>query len=184
MGAYCIAIISFRYKTHSTFPILECAGPLSPEVVQSTALSSRYPASNVLILGETDANLGNGKYNFWLAGINGWRGFILRIDYCKRLIAGFQIKNLGKGCCRVSATDQFQIGGSTKENGPWKILADYHLDDTRGKPAPLLNFTFDEPVEIQFIYFELVSYWPGVTDPSWGNRGGLQYFAAIPATSK
>jgi len=160
----------------------ECVGPLKHKVVHRNDITAQHPAESVLILGEEDVRMDNGKYNFWLAGINGWRGFIVRIDYCKRLIAGFQIKNLGKGEYRLSATDQFQIGGSTKENGPWKILADYHLDDTRGKPAPLLNFTFDEPVEIQFIYFELVSYWPGVTDPSWGNRGGLQYFAAIPAT--
>ena len=49
--------------------------------------------------------------------------------------------------------------------------------DTRSKAASLLNFTFDKPVEIQFLKFELVSYWG-----KWG--GGLQYFAAIPATSE
>jgi len=52
---------------------------------------------------------------------------------------------------------------------------EHHLPDTRGKPAPLLNYTFKEPVEIQFLRFELVSYW-GI------QGGGLQYFAAVPAT--
>ena len=51
------------------------------------------------------------------------------------------------------------------------------LVDTRSKAASLLNFTFEEPVEIQFLKFELVSYWG-----KWG--GGLQYFAAIPDTSE
>ena len=50
------------------------------------------------------------------------------------------------------------------------------LADTRGKPAPLLNFTFEEPVEIQYIKFDLVSFWGT-------HGGGLQYFAAIPATT-
>ena len=62
-------------------------------------------------------------------------------------------------------------------SGPWETLVEHHLPDSRGKPAPLLNYTFKEPVEIQFIRFELVS--------SWGvHGGGLQYFVAIPATSK
>ena len=51
------------------------------------------------------------------------------------------------------------------------------MEDTRSKPASLLNFTFEKPMEIQFIKFDLVSY--------WGNfGGGLQYFAPIPATRK
>merc|ERR1712192_312558 len=44
------------------------------------------------------------------------------------------------------------------------------------RPASLLNFTFEEAVEIQFLKFDLISYWGG-------SGGGLQYFAAIPATS-
>ena len=62
------------------------------------------------------------------------------------------------------------------ENGPWKTLVEDQLIDTRFKAASLLNFTFDQPVEIQFLKFDLVSY--------WGDGGGLQYFAAIPATRK
>ena len=37
--------------------------------------------------------------------------------------------------------------------------------------VPVLNFTFEKAVEIQFIKFDLISYWG-----DWG--GGLQYFAA------
>ena len=32
----------------------------------------------------------------------------------------------------------------------------------------LLNFTFDQPAEVQFLKFDLVSF--------WGTGGGLQYF--------
>ena len=65
-----------------------------------------------------------------------------------------------------------------KENGPWETLVEDQLvDTTGGKAASLLNFTFDKPVKIQFLKFDLISY--------WGSLGGaLQYFAAIPATSK
>ena len=78
--------------------------------------------------------------------------------------------------------------GSLKKSGAWESLWEGELIDTTGgpggpsaipicKPASLLSFTFEKPVEIQFLKFELISYW-GI----WG--GGLQYFAAIPATSK
>ena len=89
------------------------------------------------------------------------------------MIAGCQIKNRGKGGVGW-ATRGFKISGSKKETDPWEILVEDELiDTTGGKPVSLLNFPFKEPVEIQFIKFELVSYWGP-------NGGGLQYFAAIP----
>ena len=145
-------------------------------MVQSTAFSSRYPASNVLILGEEDA-WANGKCNFWVAeqGKTSGQGFTLRLDACARLIAGGQIKNTGK---EVNfATKDFKISGSMNENGPWETLVqDLLVDNRRGEAASLLNFTFEKPVEIQFLKFDLISYWG-----TYG--GGLQFFAAIPATS-
>ena len=149
-------------------------------MVQSTAYSSSLPASNVLILGEEDAYLGNGKYNYWLAefGKTTGQGFTLRLDACTRLIAACRIKNKGKGLSYGYATKDFKISGSMNENGPWETLvAEQLVDTTGGKAASLLNFTFDKPVEIQFIKFDLISYWGT-------SGGGLQYFAAIPATSK
>ena len=168
-------IISFKNKTHSTYPTLDCDGKLKPEVVQSTAHSSgSYPASNVLILGETDG-WANGKTNYWAAELRKTtgQGFTLKLDNCARLIASFQIKNLGKGVYGVFATKNFKITGSMNEIGPWKTLVEDQLVDTRNKAASLLNFTFEEPTEVQFLKFDLVSYW-GTDD------GGLQYFAAIP----
>ena len=154
-----------------------CGGPLNPEVVQSTAYSSGYPASNVLILGEEDAYLGNGKYNIWLAGKKTKEGFTLKVDTCTRMIVGCQIKNLGRGYPSGMAAKDFRVSGSMNENGPWETLVEDQLVDTRGIAASLLNFTFDKPVEIQFIKFDLISYWGT-------QRGGLQYLAAILATSE
>ena len=89
------------------------------------------------------------------------------------MIAGCQIKNKGKSHNPGWGTKGFKILGSLNETSPWDILVEDELIDTRGgKPAALLNFAFEEPVEMQFIRFELVSYW------RFG--GGLQYFAAIP----
>ena len=69
------------------------------------------------------------------------------------------------------------MSGSLNENGPWETLVEDELVDTRGVPASLLNFSFEKPVEVQFLKFDLISYWG-----PYG--GGLQYFAAIPATHK
>ena len=173
-----VPFMLFKYMTQSRFQILDCAGPLKPWVFQSTAFSSSYPASSVLILAETDAKMVNGKRNFWLAeqGRTSGQGFTLKVDACARMIAGFHIKNLGKGISS-RATRDFRISGIIKGNNLWQTFLEDRLVDTRFIAAPLLNFTFEEPVEIQFLKFDLVSY--------WGNRGGaLQFFAAIPTTSK
>jgi len=172
-----IIIFIFLLFAQHSLQAEECAGPLSPEVVQSTAYSSLVPASSVLILGEEDA-WANDKANFWLAefGKTTGQGFTIRLDDCARLIAGVQIKNKQKAVNGVYATKNFKISGASNANGPWETLVEDHLVDTSGgEAASLLNFTFEEPVEIQFIKFDLISY--------WGAGGALQYFAAILATS-
>ena len=80
---------------------------------------------------------------------------------------------MGKGTNNARAVKGFQVLGSMSKTGPWEPLLEGELVDTRGKPASLLNFTFDELVQVQFLKFDLVSYWG-----QYG--GGLQYFAAIP----
>ena len=154
-------------------------GPLNLEVVQSTAYSSNYPASSVLILGEEDALMDNRKRNYWVAegGKTTGQGFTLKVDSCPRWIAGVQIKNKGKGGYTTWATREFKISGAKNVNGPWQTLVEDKLSNTTGgNAASLLNFTFEQPVEVQYLRFDLISY--------WGKGGGLQYFAAIPATSK
>ena len=165
-----------QMKNYFPFKILECDGPLTPEVVQSTAMNRLYPANSVLILGEEDIyDHAKSQANFWLAKHEKatGQGFIVKVDSCARLIAGCQIKNKGKGSRPYWATKEFRISGSKNQKGPWETLVKDHLADTRGKPASLLNYTFEEPVEVQFLKFDLISYWG--TD-----GGGLQYFAAIP----
>ena len=167
--------ISFKYKIHFTFQILDCVGPLNPEVVQSTPWASDSPASNVLNLGED--YFPNGTSNIWVDGHETiGQGFTIRVDSCSRMITGCQIKNAGNER-HLFSTKGFKVSGSRNENGPWQPLVENELEDTSEfKPASLLNFTFDNPVQIQFLKFEVVSYWI--------SGGALQYFAAIPLTSK
>ena len=154
-------------------------------VVQGTSFDHRqYPASNVLILGEKDEDKNVKPYssNYWLAerewGKTRGQGFTLKVDDCARMIVGCQIKNLGEGdASDWGATKEFKVFGSKRRTGDWKILVEDKFFDSRNYRASLHIFHFKEPVEIQFLKFELISYWG-----DWG--GGLQYFAAIPATSK
>ena len=131
----------------------EVVWPIGASIVSSTDHETgRYPASNVLILGEVDATeVAHGKGNFWLAegGKTTGQGFTLKLDDCSKMIAGCRIKNKGKGALSgIAATKNFTVSGSTNENGPWETLLEDQLVDTRNKAASLLNFTFEEPVEI------------------------------------
>ena len=73
--------ISFKYKINFTFQILDCVGPLNPEVVQSTPWASDSPASNVLNLGED--YFPNGTINYWVDGFETiGQGFTMRVDSC------------------------------------------------------------------------------------------------------
>ena len=143
-------------------------------MIQATGHTILYPASNVLVWGE-HGQWGNDK--FWLAKKEIGEGFTIKVDNCERMIAGCQIKNMGKGASSNRATKEFRVRGSIHENGTWQTLVQDQFADTSEKIAPLLNITFEKPVEIQYLKFELISYWGS-------NGGGLQYFAAIPATSK
>ena len=147
-------------------------------MVQSTAYSSGFPASSVLILAEEDGNLDNGNANYWLGkrGRTWGQGFTLRVDLCARMIAGVQIKNTKYPRTHNKGTKGFRLSASLDEFGRWETLGDYTLPNPGGNTPTLLNFTFGEPVELQFLKFDLISF--------WGDGGGLQYFAAIPVTSE
>ena len=87
----------------------------------------------------------------------------------------FKSRTKKKGTDTGFATKEFLVSGSFEKNGPWKTLIQDKLTETTGgRSADLLNFTMDKPVKIKFLKFELVSF--------WGEGGGLQYFAPIPAT--
>ena len=136
-------------------------------MVQATGFTTAYPASNVLV---------RDNDKFWLAKKEPNEGFTIKVDNCARMVAGCQIKNMGKGASKNRATKEFRVSGSIHENGTWQTLVEGQFADTSEKFASLLNFTFAEPVEVQYLKFELISYWGSI-------GGGLQYFAAIPATS-
>ena len=153
---------------------------MKPEVIQSTEHNHFFPASSVLILGGgADGKFANGKSNFWLSeqGKVTGQGFTLRLDNCTRVISGVQIKNKGHGVDNGWATKAFRVSGAVGENGPWQTLLEEELEDTRNKPASMRDFTFNDPVRVQFLKFDLLDYY-GQTG------GGLQYFAAILDTSK
>ena len=99
----------------------------------------------------------------------------MKVDSCERIIAGFLIKNKGNGDNRRWLSKEFRVSGSVSDSGPWQKLVETELADTRHKPAALLNFTFDQPVRIQFLKFDLISYWE--LGSNYG--GGLQYFWPI-----
>ena len=147
-------------------------------MVNSTDLTNSHQANNILCFGEEDAHPNN-KPNYWLAkkGKTEDQGFTMKVDNCSRPIAGFKIKNKGQRDMTDWGTKDFRVSGSFNESSPWERLMEARLNDTRGKSAPLLKFTFDKPYLVQFLKFDLVSFW-GV------KGGGLQYFAPIPATGK
>ena len=90
-------------------------GPLNPEVVASTAYNSRFPASSVFVLGENDAMV-DGLANHWLAETRNTveQGFTIKLANCTRLIAGCQIKNMGRGSPQYNynwSTKRFRVSG-------------------------------------------------------------------------
>ena len=145
---------------------------MKPRIVWHKSYGS-YHADHVLTLAQQDAG-----FNVWFfENRKSGDGFIMKVDTCRRWIVGVQIQNKGKEDGRTPiGTKQFRVHGSVAENGPWDTVLESELEDETQKQATLQNFTFSEPFEIQYLKFEVVSYWG-----SWG--AGLQYFAAIPAPS-
>ena len=159
---------------------------MKPEVVEATSVPSpftSYPASSVLILGEEDAQLADGNANYWLAkgrrpAQPGPQGFTVKVDPCARNLTGVQLKNLGRGISGNWATKAFKVSGSKKKTGPWQnLVQDEFIDTTRNREAYLKYFKFAQPVELQYLKFEMVSFWGR-------SGGGPQYFAPIPVLSK
>ena len=147
-------------------------------MVFSTEFDDRFHAKNVLVDSEEDSWDAQGNYNYWLAGEyeKDGQGFTMKVDNCPRKIAGCYIRNTGRGAAG-SSTKDFTVSGSLNKDGPWVILAEDRLAYYTGsKPATLRELKFDDAVEVQFLKFDLVSY--------WGRGGGLQYFAAILTTGK
>ena len=59
-----------------------------------------------------------------------------------------------------------------KEGGPWVQLLDQQLEEPEKALAPTMqNFYFKESVEVQFLRFDLDSF--------WGASGGLEFLRVI-----
>ena len=94
------------------------------------------------------------------------QGFTMKVGNCVRGISGFEIKNKHTDWGRASGTKGFRVSGSLNEEGPWQSLVEATL-------SSFATFTFDEPVGVQFLRFDLLSY--------IGYKGRLQYLAPISA---
>merc|ERR1711962_267230 len=141
----------------------ECgSGPLKPEVVWETKNSAGFAAEKVFV----------NDTSYWLAerGKTADQGFTIKVDSCARWIYGCKLKNLDSG--HTWQTKGFRVLGSLSENGPFDTLVEGELKDTRHGTWPAVEFSFENPVQLQFIKFELISY--------WRNGGALYYFAPVP----
>ena len=104
-------------------------------------------------------------------------GFIIKLSDCKMSVVGVRIKNVAHPYRSPAerATKGFSVYGGLKDSGPWEELLEEEFDNPLldGAPKPSLQtFYFKEAVELQFLRFDLDSY--------WGDKGGgLNYFAVI-----
>ena len=116
--------------------------------------------------------------NYWLAN-NQYtgHGFTIKLSTCKMSIVGVRVKNIAhvnRGQT-TRATRGFRVSGVLWDSGPWEPLLEEEFQDPmpEGAPAPTIQtFYFKEAVEVQFLRFDLDSYW-GSTG------GGLDYFSVI-----
>ena len=105
-------------------------------------------------------------------------GFTIKLGDCAMSVVGVRVKNTAhvtEGQTRpVRATRRFRVL-ALRESGPWEQLLEKEFENPLpvGAPAPTLQtIFFREAVEVEFLRFDLDSY--------WGNfGGGLDYFAVI-----
>ena len=155
----------------------DCQGLPNPEVVWSTSYRARNGdvVEKYLIEGIfTDG----GKY--WLTN-NRYtgHGFTIKLSECRMSVAGIRIKNVAhvstSSIRPIRSTKGFRVSGVLKDNGPWEELLEEEFEDALSAEAPaptLQTFYFKEAVEVQFLRFDLDSYWGDV-------GGGLDYFSVI-----
>ena len=136
----------------------------------------RWSASNIFTL-EDDMWNGEGQKSYWLA-VNGestGQGFTLDLG-CTQSIDGFHIKNTHNAHHRDHATKRFRVVGAQEEEGPWSLLLEASLEDSRSqKIPPVQTLMLDHQHQHnRYIKFELLEF--------WGVGGGLQFFSEITGT--
>ena len=94
-------------------------------------------------------------------------------------LAGVRVKNVAhvpRGFTQPTrATRSFRVSGVLRDSGPWEQLLEEEFENPMpyGAPAPTLQtLYFKEAVEVQFLRFDLDSYWGDF-------GGGLAYFSVI-----
>ena len=85
----------------------------------------------------------------------------MRIRGCKRNITGMRIRN----AAHPWASKEFKVSGSLDYNGPWFNLVEEELKETNA----ITTFHFSQPVEVQFLRFDLLSQ----------KGGGLSFFSPL-----
>ena len=146
-----------------------CEGLLQPEVIWSTNIPNW---SIYGIFSEGD--------RYWLTK-NKYtgHGFTIKLGACKVSIVGVHVKNIKHRTTQAHppsrATQGFRVSGVLRESSPWEPLLEEEFENPllEGAPAPTLQtLYFKEAVEVQFLRFDLDSYW-GIFG------GGLDYFSVI-----
>ena len=152
-------------------PLTDCSGPLQYHLVEGLS-HPRFPAENVLEQPEDEDE--EESDNYWLAkhGKTKNQGFVIRVSVCQRSIFGIELRNTHNGRKRDRGTKRFRVSGALQEEGPYDLLLEEELEDSREQPflPPLKTFPFGETV-LRFLKFELLEF--------WGAGGGLQYFGAL-----
>ena len=155
----------------------ECQRSSNPDVIWSTSyrktngnVVSKYRIEGIFTVG--------GKY--WLTN-NRYtgHGFTIKLNDCRITVAGVRIKNVAhvptSSIRPTRSTKGFRVSGVLKDSGPWEELLEEEFEDALSAEAPtptVQTFYFKEAVEVQFLRFDLDSYWGDV-------GGGLDYFGVI-----
>ena len=111
--------------------------------------------------------------NFWLAPnkkAGPGQGFTLDLG-CLKKVSGIQLKNTRNRMYKNRGTKRFRLLASKSVSGPWKVILQKTLEDSRKKKPCLLTIQLVHPQIFRFVKFELLEY--------WGNGGGLQHFSLL-----
>jgi hypothetical protein len=162
-------------------PLAECEVLSQPEVVWSTSYTYSHLQGIVAQHYRVEGVFTDGG-NHWLTEDKyKGHGFTIKLSSCTVSLVGVRVKNIahrpGKNpqLPPNRATQSFRISGVLRESGPWEQLLEEEFENplTAGASAPTLQtIYFKEAVEVQFLRFDLNSY--------WGDKGGgLAYFGVI-----
>ena len=139
---------------------------LKPEAVWSTHLNNKNKIVNLFDKSITKS---------WKPPSNHkGHSFTLKLATCKMSLAGVSIRNNNQW----RATENFTILGILEDGGPWEQLLKGRFDNPllAGAPAPILKtFFFKEAVDLQFLRFDLDSFWGRI-------GGGLNYLEVLPVS--